>query len=77
DGLVHISQLAHERVETPSDVVKEGEKVKVKVLSVDRDNGRISLSIKDTLPGPWEGIEQKAQKGTVLTGTVKRLVSFG
>jgi len=35
------------------------------------------LSIKDTLPGPWEGIEQKAQKGTVLTGTVKRLVSFG
>ncbi|MDL5040901.1 30S ribosomal protein S1 [Heyndrickxia coagulans] len=77
DGLVHISQLAHERVETPSDVVKEGEKVKVKVLSVDRDNGRISLSIKDTLPGPWEGIEQKVQKGTVLTGTVKRLVSFG
>lgn len=77
DGLVHISQLAHERVETPSDVVKEGEKVKVKVLSVDRDNGRISLSIKDTLPDPWEGIEQKAQKGTVLTGTVKRLVSFG
>lgn len=50
DGLVHISQLAHERVETPSDVVKEGEKVKVKVLSVHRDNGRISLSIKDTLP---------------------------
>ncbi|WMM90378.1 30S ribosomal protein S1 [Heyndrickxia coagulans] len=77
DGLVHISQLAHERVETPSDVVQEGEKVKVKVLSVDRDNGRISLSIKDTLPGPWEGIEQKAPKGTVLTGTVKRLVSFG
>ncbi|WP_179234429.1 30S ribosomal protein S1 [Heyndrickxia coagulans] len=77
DGLVHISQLAHERVETPSDVVQEGEQVKVKVLSVDRDNGRISLSIKDTLPGPWEGIEQKAPKGTVLTGTVKRLVSFG
>lgn len=68
DGLVHISQLAHERVETPSDVVKEGEKVKVKVLSVDRDNGRISLSIKDTLPGPWEGIEQKAQKGLSLPG---------
>ncbi|GER66037.1 30S ribosomal protein S1 [Weizmannia acidilactici] len=77
DGLVHISQLAHERVETPSDVVKKGETIKVKVLSVDRDNGRISLSVKETLPGPWEGIAEKAPKGIVLTGTVKRLVSFG
>ncbi|WP_018660440.1 30S ribosomal protein S1 [Heyndrickxia acidiproducens] len=77
DGLVHISQLSYERVESPADVVKEGEKVNVKVLSVDRDSGRISLSIKETLPGPWEGIEQKAAKGTVLNGVVKRLVSFG
>lgn len=77
DGLVHISQLAHYRVEKPSDVVSEGEKVKVKVLSVDRDNERISLSIKETKPGPWEEIEGKIQPGDVLTGTVKRLVSFG
>src|SRR5699024_6543978 len=60
DGLVHISQLAHQHVEKPSDVVEEGEEVKVKVLSVDRDNERISLSIKETVPGPWEGIEEKA-----------------
>ncbi|MEH7441716.1 30S ribosomal protein S1 [Heyndrickxia sp. MSNUG] len=77
DGLVHISQLSHEHVEKPSDVVEEGQKVQVKVLSVDRDNERISLSIKETLPGPWADIEEKAPKGSTLEGTVKRLVSYG
>lgn len=77
DGLVHISQLSHEHVEKASDVVKEGDKLKVKVLSIDRDNERISLSVKETLPGPWSDIAQKAPKGAVLEGTVKRLVSFG
>lgn len=77
DGLVHISQLSHEHVEKPSDVVTEGQKVTVKVLSVDRDNERISLSIKETLPGPWNEIASKAPKGTVLEGVVKRLVSYG
>ncbi|WP_042355253.1 30S ribosomal protein S1 [Bacillus rubiinfantis] len=77
DGLVHISQLSYEHVEKPSDVVQEGQKVQVKVLSVDRDNERISLSIKETLPGPWSNIAEKAAKGSVLTGTVKRLVSYG
>lgn len=77
DGLVHISQLSHEHVEKPSDVVEEGQKVRVKVLSVDRDNERISLSIKETLPGPWADIEEKAPKGSTLEGTVKRLVSYG
>jgi len=77
DGLVHISQLTHEHVEKVSDVLKEGDKVNVKILSVDRDSERISLSIKDTLPGPWEGIEEKAPKGSKLEGTVKRIVSYG
>ncbi|WP_462412048.1 30S ribosomal protein S1 [Neobacillus sp. Marseille-QA0830] len=77
DGLVHISQLSHEHVNKPSDVVQEGQKVQVKVLNVDRGSERISLSIKDTLPGPWTNIPEKAPKGSVLTGTVKRLVSYG
>ncbi|AIM15457.1 MULTISPECIES: 30S ribosomal protein S1 [Neobacillus] len=77
DGLVHISQLSHEHVNKPTDVVHEGQKVQVKVLSVDRDNERISLSIKETLPGPWSNISEKAPKGSVLKGTVKRLVSYG
>lgn len=77
DGLVHISQVAHEHVEDVSAVLSEGQEVKVKVLSVDYDNERIALSIKETLPGPWSGVEDKASKGSVLTGKVKRLVSFG
>ena len=77
DGLVHISQLSHEHVDKVADVLKEGDKVNVKVLSVDRDSERISLSIKDTLPGPWEGIEERAPKGSIFEGVVKRLVSYG
>lgn len=77
DGLVHVSEIAYERVEKPSDVLKTGQKVSVKVLSVDPDRERISLSIKQTLPGPWDDITEKAPEGSVLTGTVKRLTSFG
>ncbi len=77
DGLVHISQISHDHIEKVSDVLKEGDKVKVKILSIDRDSERISLSIKDTLAGPWEGIEEKAPKGSTFEGTVKRLVSYG
>lgn len=77
DGLVHISQLAHYHVETPSEVVKEGDKVKVKVLSVDPENERISLSIKATQPGPWQTAKGEIHPDDVLEGTVKRLVPFG
>jgi small subunit ribosomal protein S1 len=77
DGLVHISQLSHTHVNHPSEVVQEGQTVKVKVLSVDRENERISLSIKETLPGPWERISEKVSAGDVVEGKVKRLVPFG
>jgi small subunit ribosomal protein S1 len=77
DGLVHISEMAHHRVETPADVVKEGETVQVKVLKVDPAAGRISLSIKQASKGPWADVETKFHTGDVVTGTVKRLVSFG
>ena len=77
DGLVHISQVSHEHVENISSVLTEGQEVTVKVLSVDPKNERISLSIKDTLPGPWSNIEDKASKGAILDGKVQRLVPFG
>jgi len=77
DGLVHISQVSHEHVSDVSEVLSEGQEVKVKVLSVDPANERISLSIKETIPGPWSNIEERAAKGTVLDGKVKRLTSFG
>ncbi|MFJ3388933.1 MULTISPECIES: 30S ribosomal protein S1 [unclassified Lysinibacillus] len=77
DGLVHISQVSHEHVSDVSEVLSEGQEVKVKVLSVDPENERISLSIKETIPGPWSNIEERAAKGTILDGKVKRLTSFG
>ena len=77
DGLVHISQISHQRVETPSELLNEGDTVTVKILSIDLDNGRISLSIKDTLPGPWQEVAEKIKAGDVIEGEVKRLVSFG
>ncbi|QDP40476.1 30S ribosomal protein S1 [Radiobacillus deserti] len=77
DGLVHISQLSHQHVEKASDVVSEGDTIKVKVLSIDRDTERISLSLKETLPGPWDGVESKLQPGDIIDGTVRRLVQFG
>lgn len=77
DGLVHISRIAHEHIAKPGDVLTIGDTVNVKVLSVDKERGRVSLSIKDTLAGPWDNIEEKAPEGSVLTGTVKRLTSFG
>ena len=77
DGLVHVSEISYDHVDKPSDVLSAGQDVKVKVLSVDPDRERISLSIKQTLPGPWDDIEEKAPAGSVLTGTVKRLTSFG
>lgn len=77
DGLVHISQLSHQHVEKASDVVSEGEVIKVEVLSIDRDNERISLSHKKTIAGPWTDIENKVSRGDILEGIVKRLVNFG
>ncbi len=77
DGLVHISRIAHEHVNKPSDFLTPGQEVDVKILSVDKEEGRISLSIKDTLEGPWDNIETKAPEGSVLDGIVKRLTAFG
>jgi small subunit ribosomal protein S1 len=77
DGLVHVSQLSHEHVSKPSEVVEEGQSVQVKVLGVDLDNERISLSIKETQPGPWEQVSKDLTVGSVVEGTVRRLVSFG
>ncbi|WP_058307567.1 30S ribosomal protein S1 [Gracilibacillus massiliensis] len=77
DGLVHISQLAHSHVEKASDLVSEGDSLRVKVLSVDKENERVSLSHKATQPGPWDNIEEKIAVNDVVEGTVKRLVNFG
>lgn len=77
DGLVHVSEISYERVNKPADALKVGQEVKVKVLSVDAEKGRISLSIKQTLLEPWEQVPEQVAEGDVLEGTVKRLTSFG
>lgn len=77
DGLVHISELAWSHVDKPSDVVAEGQTVKVKVLKVDPSIGKISLSIKAAQPGPWETAGSTFNIGDIVSGVVKRLVTFG
>ncbi|WP_440109870.1 30S ribosomal protein S1 [Paenibacillus sp. QZ-Y1] len=77
DGLVHVSELAWTHVEKPSDVLSEGDKVNVKVLKVDPEKGKISLSMKAVQPGPWETAGDKFNSSDIVTGVVKRLVDFG
>ncbi len=77
DGLVHVSEISHAHVDKPEDVLTVGEEVKVKVLSIDPEKDRISLSIKETQAGPWENVSERAAVDSVLTGTVNRLTSFG
>ncbi|WP_454191840.1 30S ribosomal protein S1 [Paenibacillus sp. Marseille-Q7038] len=77
DGLVHVSEIAWSHVDKPSDVLSEGEKVNVKVLKVDPEKGKISLSIKAAQPGPWETATEQFKTGDIVTGVVKRLVQFG
>lgn len=77
DGLVHISEIAHERINSPKDKLSKGDKVEVKVLKVDKEQERVSLSIKETLPGPWDNLADELPAGTVTKGTVKRVTDFG
>ena len=77
DGLVHLTELSHERNVSPKSVVTVGEEIQVKVLDLNEEEGRVSLSLKDTTPGPWDGVEQKLAAGDVIEGTVKRLTDFG
>lgn len=77
DGLVHLTELSHERNVSPKSVVTVGEEIEVKILDFNEEEGRVSLSLKATVPGPWDGVEQKLAKGDVVEGTVKRLTDFG
>ena len=77
DGLVHLTELSHERNVSPKSVVTVGEEIEVKILDLNEEEGRVSLSLKATTPGPWDGVEQKLAAGDVIEGTVKRLTDFG
>ena len=80
DGMVHVSEIRHERVRHPSDALKEGERVRVRVLRIEQDKSgrpKIALSIKAAAPDPWEGIESRYSIGARVRGTVAHLAGFG
>ena len=78
DGLVHISDMSWtKRVRHPSEVVKKGDLVRVKVLEVNRESRRISLGIKQTMDDPWDDLAREYIVGTVLEGTTERLLDRG
>ncbi|WMJ76211.1 MULTISPECIES: bifunctional 4-hydroxy-3-methylbut-2-enyl diphosphate reductase/30S ribosomal protein S1 [unclassified Sedimentibacter] len=77
DGLLHINEIAWTRIKHPSDVLKTGDKISVKVKNVDKENKRMSLSYKATIKSPWAIFLDKHQKGDVVTGKVTRIVDFG
>jgi small subunit ribosomal protein S1 len=80
DGLVHVSEIRHARVGHPKQVLKEGQKVKVKVLRIDASKEgapRISLSMKAAEPDPWSDVANRFTVGATVQGTVARLTDFG
>ena len=77
DGLVHVSEISHQHVSKPSDFLAVGQTVEVKVIGLDAEKGRVSLSIKETIAGPWDNITERAAVDSTLVGTVKRFAAFG
>lgn len=77
DGLMHITDISWGRINHPSDVLTVGAKIKVKVLQFDRDNNRVSLGLKQTLPDPWENLAGQFPAGARLKGTVTSITDYG
>ncbi len=78
DGLVHVSDMSWtRRIKHPSEVLKKGDDVQAIITSIDQENRRISLSIKEFQPNDWQTFKQKHQPGDLVDGTVTRLADFG
>ncbi len=78
DGLVHISDISWtKRFKHPSELYKKGQVVQAKVLFIDKDNERFSLSIKDLNPNPWQSIDQRFPVGVTVTGPITNITDFG
>ncbi len=77
DGLIHISELAWDKIRQPKDVLKVGQEVEVYVLRVDPSQKRIGLSLKRTQPDPWKTVTDRYQPGQVVVGTVTSMADFG
>jgi len=77
DGLVHLSEISWDRIQHPSEVLKVGQEVDVKVISVDRDKRRIGLSIRQLQDDPWSRQISEYEVGQLVEGTITRLTKFG
>lgn len=77
DGLVHMSEISWKRNVRIKDAFKKGDKVTVKVIGIDRENNRISLSMKQVEGDPWSSVVERIQKGAILTGPVTNVTDFG
>jgi len=77
DGLVHLSEISWERIENPSEVLKVGQEVKVKVIAVDQERKRIGLSIRQLQPDPWVVKVSNLKEGQLVEGTITHLTKFG
>ncbi len=77
DGLLHITDIAWQRVNHPSEKLNIGDKIKVKVLSVEKENARISLGLKQLNDSPWKNITQRLPIGKKVSGTVSNLTDYG
>jgi small subunit ribosomal protein S1 len=77
DGMIHISQLSWDKIKHPSEVVKEGDKIQVRVEKIDPETGKIGLSYRSQQDNPWTDVDARFPIGTVVNGTVSRLANFG
>jgi 4-hydroxy-3-methylbut-2-enyl diphosphate reductase len=77
DGLIHISELSWGHVDNVKDVVNEGDEVKVTVIGLDKEKGKISLTLKNPADNPWNNVPNKYPIGEIVEGKVVRLVQFG
>ncbi|NLP37791.1 MAG: bifunctional 4-hydroxy-3-methylbut-2-enyl diphosphate reductase/30S ribosomal protein S1 [Firmicutes bacterium] len=77
DGLVHISEISWQRIDTPGDVLSVGDEIEVKVTEVIPERERIGLSLRQAQPDPWTQIDEKFKPGDIVEGKVTRTVDFG
>jgi len=77
DGLLHVSEMSHRRGHHPSEFVKVGDLVDVKIIKLDKESGKLSLSLKQAMPDPWANIETRYPTGSAVTGRVTRVEPFG
>lgn len=77
DGLVHLSEISWDRIQHPNEVLKVGDEVKVKVISVDRERKRIGLSIRQLQSDPWMDRIGDVHEGMLIEGTITHLTKFG